>query len=66
MNQDHRINLRLPMRLFDELDALRTRASLGISRNGWIEAAIREKIERDRNVIIEMATEEKSVRRRRK
>ena len=45
-----RLNLRLPKELFEEIDFLRSERPGNISRNTWIAEAIKEKLERDKNI----------------
>jgi metal-responsive CopG/Arc/MetJ family transcriptional regulator len=47
MRDSHRINLRLPLEEFQEIDHLREQEPVKVSRNIWIAMAIREKLERD-------------------
>lgn len=47
MENEHRINLRLPMKEFEEIDLFRSLEPGKISRNIWIAIAIREKLDRD-------------------
>ncbi len=42
-----RINLRLPVETFDEIDSSRTARAGNISRNTWITEAIAEKLARE-------------------
>jgi metal-responsive CopG/Arc/MetJ family transcriptional regulator len=46
MREEHRINLRLPLDEFQEIDRFREKEPVKVSRNVWIATAIREKLER--------------------
>jgi metal-responsive CopG/Arc/MetJ family transcriptional regulator len=46
MDEEHRINLRLPKETYDAIDRLRKLEPGKISRNTWIASAIEEKIEK--------------------
>ena len=47
MRDEHRISLRLPPEEFQEIDRLREMDPVKVSRNVWIATAIREKLDRE-------------------